>query len=725
MMAHWRTFLARHPALVMAGLQTGAFALAWAGNTVFANRQWGRHAEALWQGGVLVLLGMVLWWVADQLRERCWTETPAGQPDDSPPCRARWSALHPARIFSILIGFNLSGAALVFNSRNTFTLGGVLAWLASIVVWWLALNGGLPRFPSIAIRSLKQQQLLIAVTLALILAAGAAFRLADLDAMPPEMTRDQAANLLDAYAIQNGYHPVFFPRNTGREPAQLYATALAASVPGLGLTFRTVKVVSAVEGLLTVLAVWALARTLLADRPRFGQVVGLAAAALLAVSYWHTAQSRMGLRLILAPLVTALLLVYLTRALRQNRREDFLAAGLVLGFGLYTYISVRLLPLVVLAGLVIAWRWGQRGERWRYALNTGRLFGMALVVFVPLLGYMLYQPDLFWSRIGGRLQGETFASVVDGDGNVLYEGDAARPAATLDQNAAVFAQNVANALMMYNWRGDEAWVSGIPYHPALDPFTGSLFILGVVTWGARLVRRRAPADLLLTAAFLIMLLPSALSLAYPNENPSATRMNGTLPAVYLVAAVALVQLCGGVCRLLPGRRGWVAGGMLAAVVIGGAAATNADLYFTRYRFWYTDSSFPYRQLASVVRQFNQPGNTFLVGYPMWVDENILAVEAGMIDWMNYATLVDLIPATMVVAAERDTGYRFDPQRDTLFLLSPQDTRAMSKLRQWFPHGQAETVPSTQNGMQFVLYYVPPLGRAGFNAFIQRQVESTR
>lgn len=721
-MANWRAFLLRYPALVVAGLQVGAFALVWAGNTVFANRQWGRDAEALRQGGALVLLGAALWLIADRRRERCWPEGSAAQSEDTPPRRDRWSALHPARIFGVLIGFNLSGAALVLNSGNAFTLAGVAAWFASIFMWWLALNGSLPRLPRFAaVRLVNRQRLVIAA--ALILAVGAAFRLADLDDMPPEMTRDQAANLLDAYGIQSGYYPVFFPRNTGREPAQLYATALAASVPGLGLTFRTVKIVSAVEGLLTVMAIWALARALFADRHRLGQVVGLAAAALLAVSYWHTTQSRMGLRLILAPLVTALLLVYLTRAVRHNRRGNYLAAGLVLGFGLYTYISVRLLPLVVIASLLIAWRWGRPGERRRYTVNTARLALMALVVFVPLFGFMLYQPDVFWSRIGGRLQGETFAPVVDGDGNVLYEGGTARSTTTLGQSAAVFAQNVANALMMYNWRGDEAWVSGIPYHPALDVFTGSLFILGVVTWGARLVRRD-PADALLAAAFFIMILPSALSLAYPSENPSATRMNGTLPAVYLVAALALVILCQGISRVPGGWRGRMAGGALAALIVGGAAATNADLYFTRYRFWYTDSSFPYRQMAAVIRDFNQPGNTFLIGYPLWVDEDILVIETGMIDWMNYAGLVDLIPATMVVASERDGEYRFDPQRDTLFLLSPEDTRAVDKLRQWFPRGQAETVQSRQNRMQFVLYRVPPLGREAFVAFIKRQVEST-
>jgi hypothetical protein len=129
-------------------------------------------------------------------------------------------------------------------------------------------------------------------------------------------------------------------------------------------------------------------------------------------------------------------------------------------------------------------------------------------------------------------------------------------------------------------------------------------------------------------------------------------------------------------------------------------------------------------LAGIVRDFNRPGNTFLVGYPKWVSWDILAIEAGMIDWMNHTDLVDLIPATIVVASERDGMYRYDPEQALLFLVSPQDSRAITKLSEWFPTGQAETVPSRQNGMQFVLYRVPPLGQKAFAAFIQQQVEST-
>ena len=104
-------------------------------------------------------------------------------------------------------------------------------------------------------------------------------------------------------------------------------------------------------------------------------------------------------------------------------------------------------------------------------------------------------------------------------------------------------ENLGDALLMFNWRGDVAWISGAPGKPALDPWTGALFLLGLVVWARRILRKRSVLDLLLPLTLLIMLLPTALALSFPVENPSHTRASGALPAVFLIAALPLAQLC--------------------------------------------------------------------------------------------------------------------------------------------------------------------------------------
>jgi class 3 adenylate cyclase len=82
-----------------------------------------------------------------------------------------------------------------------------------------------------------------------------------------------------------------------------------------------------------------------------------------------------------------------------------------------------------------------------------------------------------------------------------------------------------------------------------------------------MVRRRDPADWLIPIMLFIMLLPSALSLAYPIENPSATRTSGTLPAAYLLAAFPLALIVDGIAKVSPGRRGRLVGAGLVASLV--------------------------------------------------------------------------------------------------------------------------------------------------------------
>src|SRR6185295_5595931 len=101
-------------------------------------------------------------------------------------------------------------------------------------------------------------------------------------------------------------------------------------------------------------------------------------------------------------------MVFLARALRQNKRIDYIIAGLILGAGMYGYQAVRMLPLVVMIGVGLALV--LRARTWRvrreYIVNFAALVIVSLAVFVPLGNYMTEYPDSFWSRTTGRLFGE-------------------------------------------------------------------------------------------------------------------------------------------------------------------------------------------------------------------------------------------------------------------------------------------------------------------------------
>ncbi|HRF94794.1 MAG TPA: hypothetical protein PLZ51_06365, partial [Aggregatilineales bacterium] len=223
-------------------------------------------------------------------------------------------------------------------------------------------------------------------------------------------------------------------------------------------------------------------------------------------------------------------------ALRYNRRGDFIMAGLVLGFGLYTYQAVRMMPVFIVfaVGWAMWCRLRQRGQFWTYAGHLAVLVMIAFIAFIPLFRFSVEYPNLFWMRTAGRLLGDDVIQTTDENG-VITERNAtiAERIEAFNKNVPILADNIRNAVLMFNWKGDIAWISAYPNYPAMDTVTGAFLIVGVAAWIGLVFIRKEGILLIVPMMVLIMLLPSALSIAQPLENPSATRTSGSLPAAYL------------------------------------------------------------------------------------------------------------------------------------------------------------------------------------------------
>lgn len=687
---------------------------------------WGNHALAAsaWRGGsglpareaLLLLLAFALWLWADALY--AWPRR-LGQERSLPP--AARTVAGPAgrgpRLLAALAGAFCCWLAWRFTAHNRFTLVGLCAWLASVALWYRALTPGKPDLRAWW-RALRVQLQRInwcggyAPALLLILLLAAGLRLTRLDTVMPEMTSDHVEKIRDAWRVSQGDFHVFFANNGGREPLQMYAMALLARLPGMGFNFYTLKFLSALEGIVAVLLLAWTGRALIGGRQ--GRLVGLLAAALAAIGYWHVLLSRMGLRIVLTTAVTAVLLLLLWRALRHNRRGDFLAAGLVTGMGLYTYQAARMLPLVVLAGVALAMLWRAGGQRLLLLRNFAALTLMALVVAVPLGGYALEFPQDFWRRSTSRILGDGAirADVTPGTGEHL---------AALTAGPRQLLENLGDALLMFNHRGDIAWINGAPGKPALDPWSGALFILGLAAW-ARLVRRRRSAlALLLPLALLIMLLPSALALAYPIENPSHTRASGALPAVYLLAALPLAQLAGLLRHWLRGRTGRLCAAGLILLLLTGALRAGHQRYFVENLHAWQQATFPYslagQVLAAFVALSDAPGNAFVIAWPHWWDHRAVGLEAGLQEWPNGVLHSGELPAFLGRALTRAGEYRLDPERGLLFFVAPADEEALARLRAWFPRGQLQRRRSETARDDFLVYRVPPPGEAALRQLV--------
>jgi len=656
--------------------------------------------------------------------------------------------LHPVRVFLVIFGLLLNVSVWLGTVGNQFDTLTFYMWLASIAVWALALAPmtwwrplALLRRTWGALRAIRWQRALwVGLAIIGIVIVAAAFRLHDLNALPPEMTSDHVEKLLDAQKVIDGARVIFFANNGGRESLQMYVLAFFAELPGQGINFDSLKLLAVVEALITLpLLVWMSVAIMGPERRRLGLGVGLILALLVAVSYWHLAVTRLGLRIVLTPAVMALVMIFLARALRFNRRGDYILAGLTLGFGLYMYQAVRMIPLVIVVGVVIviilrARTWRQFGV---YVAHLAVLVAISFVVFLPMFHYSVENPEEFWRRTTGRLLGDGVVEVQNADGMVTQRN------ATLSDRIEAFNQNVpqlmrnmGNVLLMFHHRGDGGWINGYPGQPALDIWVGAWLIVGLGAWGALIVRTRDPVYVLVPLAALIMLLPSALSIAYPNENPSNTRTSGALPLIFLMAALPVGYVARSLMRAGPYTVGRGVAFGLVLVLAWGSYNANAEVYTTDFRRTYEESTFNYSEAGQILQglALNEVGfgNAFMIASPHWWDHRAVGLEAGIEGvWPNgvydnnpadsLTRSIDYLPHFMRDAAGLEPRFRFDPERDIAVFYAATDLETAAQLAEWFPDGFSTYYDNDSPRRRFYLFRTTALGVDGFRQFLENNI----
>jgi hypothetical protein len=215
--------------------------------------------------------------------------------------------------------------------------------------------------------------------------------------VPPGFWYDEAYEAMDGIWMLDTHKPqVFFVGNNGREPMLSYLGALSMSF--LGATPYTFRLVSA---LLTILAIPLMYRwliTFFAGNPE-RHWLGLIAATGLNFSLWYLVMSRTGYRAALFPLFVILTAYLFWQGWRSQSLHHFAGAGVALGFSQYTYLSARLLPLV-LGLFVLAWLLQHPSFIIRRSFWAGLLVMMivSLIIFLPLGLFFLDNPTALSSR---------------------------------------------------------------------------------------------------------------------------------------------------------------------------------------------------------------------------------------------------------------------------------------------------------------------------------------
>ena len=627
--------------------------------------------DRTWIPGVILYLlaaGCLVWavWKGE------WSPAELPEAQDRPEdyrVRARW----------LYISLPLALAAFLTMGGNRFSTLNVALWVLAIIFtclafwqgeypfigWWRWLKGhlSLPWKLSISAWTLLGLMSVLLVVF---------FRTYRIEQVPPEMVSDHAEKLLDVWDVLHGQTSIFFPRNTGREAIQMYLTAGIIQLFRTGYTFLSLKIGTILAGLFTLPYLYMLGKELGNKR------VGLFALLFAGMAYWPNVISRVGLRFSLYPLFVAPVLYYLLRGLRTSNRNDFILAGLFLGIGLHGYTPIRILPIVILVAIgVYLLHPKARGKRLQTVSGLLVLVLVSLLIFLPLLRFAIEYPTLFDLRAFSRL------------------GTTERPLP--GPALVIFLKNLWNASIMYFWSDGQIWVHSVTNRPALDAISAVLYFLGVVLLLIRYIRQRTWQDLVLILSVPLLMLPSILSLAFPDENPALNRASGAIVPVFLFIALALDGLMSAIERKVPSKAGFTLSWGLAAILILISAMGNYDLVFNQYQRAYELSSWNTSEMGKVVDDFGTMyGSTetaYVVPYPYWVDTRLVGMNAGD-PTRDYAIPPEQIPAMLS-----------DP-RPKMFLVNPEDQTDLNLLRQLFPQGNLSTYES-QVGKDFYIFMVPP------------------
>lgn len=587
-----------------------------------------------------------------------------------------------------LVGIILAVFAFLMFGSGSFGLINTALWVISLIFIFLSfrkktehkalnLKARLENFVKQGWQvRISQWTVIVLAVIAVVLF----FNFYRLDSVPPEMVSDHAEKLLDINDILNGLKPVYFPRNTGREPIHFYLTAAYMSIFNLEVSFLNLKVVAVFANLLTLFFIYLLGKEV------GNKWVGLASVFFAGTAYWPLLFTRLALRIPYYPLFVAPVMYFMIRGLRRQNINDILLTGLFLGLGLHGYTPFRIVPLFVVLGTIIYMlHKPAKNKQLETIFALAVITLVSIIVFIPLLRYWLANPELFGYRAFSRL--------------TPMEVGFQKPV------IVIFLENFWKASMMYFWDNGVIWAHSIPGRPALEVVSAALYFLGILSLLIRYFRKRQWIDLFLLVSIPMLMMPSILSLAFPGENPSLNRTAGAVVPVFIVIGLAFESLIRTFRVRLSRRIGkWVSLGIMAVMVLW-SGLNNFDLVFNQYYRIYRASSWNTSEIGEIARFFiesiGSPETTYVVGYPHWVDSRLVAINAGQTG-RDFAIFPENIPQTAV-----------DP-RSKMFFVNINDAESINLLKSIFSEGVLWEHDSEVENKDFMIFFVPPLAGAGAN-----------
>lgn len=383
------------------------------------------------------------------------------------------------------------------------------------------------------------------LTLAALLVVALAVRLFRLGTIPANVMLDEADNAQNAFFVLAGRGSGIFGLDWSQAP-QFSIYLLAGWVGLCGDS------IAAIRSWAAVLSTASLVPFFLLARRRVDLLAAAAATFLLATSLWYLHFSRTAWINMTAPLFALSAAYYLTRALEDGRRRDYLLCGLLVAFGAYGYPAGRSIAFAVAAALPVALLLAREGRK-RTLVGFVAALALAAALFAPHL-WVLWTSPVPLTRM----------SAVSIFARQEYLGDTDHAAMILHQ----IGRNVAGFFLLDSSQmGRGLWAHYLPPgRTVLDRATGAVFWLGLAVG---LLRWRATF-----VWWLFLLVPVLTVQVLSVQTPDAGRGLIVAPFMYLFVALGIASLL----QLGTGPWRWPVAGLGVFAVLG-LGTSNIREYF--------------------------------------------------------------------------------------------------------------------------------------------------
>jgi 4-amino-4-deoxy-L-arabinose transferase-like glycosyltransferase len=303
-----------------------------------------------------------------------------------------------AILWMVVIGLVTISVIYVVDTVETVetdrfaTAAWAVAVILSLILVWRRGNGPTFIAEQTTLREKLRANRVEIIILSIVLFMAFLLRTINLTTHPYPWSGDEASIGMEGRRILNGEITNLFDTGWSIQPNWSFVpTAITEMI--LGENILAVRLTSAIAGTLCVLFVYLLARQL------FNPSIALMAAAFLATLPYNVHFSRIGVNNVIDGLMSSLLFWLIAKALEKDSVRYYYSAGIVGGFCIYTYAGTRLaliIGMLIMLFVIIRQR-GYLSSHWKHLFS---FFAGLAISAAPHAAFFMRHPHIFMGRLG-------------------------------------------------------------------------------------------------------------------------------------------------------------------------------------------------------------------------------------------------------------------------------------------------------------------------------------